>query len=76
MNAEIIKKVSLESGFSTSYIYDLLAGRKKAGLKRAPIIGLACKNLGLNAPKELWAFGSTDEIKTALFKENTNIIDD
>lgn len=76
MRAEIIKKVSSESGFPISYIYDLLAGRKKAGRKRAPIIGIACNNLGLNVPKELWVFGTTDEIKSALFKENTNIIDD
>ena len=64
------KKISKESGYSDSYISDLIHGRKKAGRKRAPVLEQACKNLGINTPKELWVFGSIEEIKAVLSKSS------
>ena len=61
-----LTKLSSETGYSRSYLCDLAAGRKRAGRKRALVLEEACQNIGIKANKELWIFGTSDEIKSAL----------
>ena len=70
---KIVKQISEESGYPDTYISDLLSGRKKAGRKRAPVLGEACRNIGINAPKELWVFGTLEEIKKSLLDYSKNL---
>lgn len=66
----ILKKLSTETGYSRSYLSDLASGRRRAGRKRAAVLEEACQNLGASVNKELWVFGTSDEITEALSKIN------
>jgi transcriptional regulator with XRE-family HTH domain len=61
-----LKKITEITGFSKSYLSDLAAGRKRPGRKRSLLLEEACTAMSLNVPAELWLFGTSFEIKSAL----------
>ena len=54
------------TGIPTPHLCDYVAGRRFPSRKRAIVLEEACKELGLDVPKELWMFGTSEKIKTAL----------
>ena len=55
-----------EKKYKVQYLCDVIAKRKKISAARAEALGELCRKLELNVPKELWMFGTSEQLKTAL----------
>lgn len=62
----VLKKLSEETGLKTNYLSNLVATRDRPGRQRAIELEEACKRLGWDVPKELWMFGTSEQIKAAI----------
>lgn len=58
--------LSNQTGLKNNYLSDLVSTRSRPGRQRSIDLEEACKELGLDVPKELWMFGASDKIKAAL----------
>lgn len=65
-----VKKICEASGLPQSYISNIIATRTRAGRLQAARLEECCKKIGMNIPKEIWAFGSSEDIKKAIIGNN------
>lgn len=64
----ILKRLSLETGIDARHLAGYASTCKRPGRKRAEFLERVTTALGFPVPKELWIFGTKEEIKAALMK--------
>jgi len=64
----ILKRIEDVSGISSSYLSRYANVSVRPRSDRAEYLDQVTSDLGFRVPKELWVFGSKEEIKIALMK--------